>query len=907
MACSLLGFFWADKYPTVPPDFATHVGWLCFAFVALILVWSWARAESVRRALLALEDPRTFAVLRIGFALMTIGCFLNLYPYWRMLWSDEGIFDLAYAQDRLGRTALRGWDPDEGFFDLWAYLNFLWNKPSWFYTQGSPDFVFGYMMVFFTVLLMYAVGLWSRVTGVIAWLMMSGIYNRNALYWEGTDTVYRAFWFILLFAKTGHAWSIDNWWRCRRLRKKGRLAEPSDADTADDGQTRGSPATAGKEPIYRLVPAWPRYLFMLQLAAIYVTTGSVKTGSVWARGDALYYALNMDHFYRFEGITQWVSSVFGMNLFRVNTWVTHWWEMLFPVVLIGMVLRFGLQHKDKPWYQAQNVAWRKWLGRAALVGAYALLYRIVYVSVPFCLAMHDDKVQDSTLALQKIHVVFGVIIPVAVLAWFAVGRWPVVLFRGGRSVGPLTRRVSWLKIPEIRIDQASLRALFLGRRAWLTVGFIFHGFLILFMNIGMFPFIMLMTYAGFVEGDEIVRGTRRIAELLRRRRWGARLAPPSLDRLLVSAERPQDVKVRGRRVPDGIVLVFGLIGASLIWGKVERVEWIGEATYWWLGSILAVSTAFRLLRPRPAELTRARQSGPALAYGATGRALALGAVVWHASAVALHLFPSYPIFNKWKSPARSIFSTWLRGTGTSQSWRMFAPNPPRANTFMKTVVVLEDGRRFDLRNNSFHYDEESGPPSRPNPWIINDRMRKMQRRMVGKGKWYLRYWAQYQCREWALEHGEMPQKIVISKLVTHIPPPEVISFWVPEKFRGHKHSSGAVSGQPYDPRKLKVSERDVQTHSCRNGGELPLFMKERYGLPITEEDREKARKDEQRLERKYVNRKQVWERRRDWGKWFDDDDEDQRRRPRTRPSRGSADDEDETRQGGADGDGEDEQ
>jgi hypothetical protein len=35
---------------------------------------------------------------------------------------------------------------------------------------------------------------------------------------------------------------------------------------------------------------------MLQLAALYCSTGSVKTGSIWAAGDALYYALNMDHF-----------------------------------------------------------------------------------------------------------------------------------------------------------------------------------------------------------------------------------------------------------------------------------------------------------------------------------------------------------------------------------------------------------------------------------------------------------------------------------------------------------------------------------------------------------------------------------------------------------------------------------
>ncbi len=871
MAYGLLALF-ADReqYPKVPPEFAEHVGWLVFGAVALVLVWAWARAESVRRALLALEDPRAMAVLRIGFALMTLVCFLNLAPYWRMLWSDEGIFDLYYARDRLGRTALRGWTPEDGFFDLWAVACFLWNKPSAFYIWGSPDFVVGYMLAFFGVLLLYAAGVFTRVMGVIAWLMMSGIYNRNALYWEGTDTVYRCFWFILLFAKTGHAWSIDNWWRCRRLRSKGLLAEPGDADTDASGPPR--------QPVYRLVPSWPRYLFMLQLAAIYVTTGALKTGQVWHKSDALYYALNMDHFYRFENATQVVSAVFATNLFRLMTWVTLWWERLFPLVLVGVVLRFGRLHADEPWYRAQRrPAWRLWLGRAALLCGYVLLYRIVYLAVPFCLPMKDGVPQDAAPVLLRLHIAMGVVVPAFVVAYLALRRWPLVIFRGGRSLGPLTRRFAWLRIPELRIDDESLRAWLLGRRLWLTLGVMFHGFLILFMNIGMFPFIMLMTYVGFVSGEEVTHAFRGLVARLRRRRRLARLAPPALDRFLAPAQATDRVPPKGRRVPDLLILLFGLAGAALVYGKVEKVEWVGTATYGWLLAIVLTATVFRLLRPTAIDVARSREPGPALAYGALGRALALGAVVWHSTAVAMHLFPSYAIFAKWRGPARSIFGSWLSGTGTTQSWSMFAPNPPRANTFMKTVVVTEDGERWDLRNNAFSY--------RPNPWIINDRMRKMHRRMVGKSKWYLRYWADYHCREWALEHGgQKPAEIDIKKLVTHIPPPEVVNLWQPRKNKGRvEPRSGAVSGRPYVPRQLRVREYDVQTYKCGEGGELPLFMKERYGLPVTDEDRQKAARLEEREARKYQNRKETWERRRDWGRWWADDETPKSKRAPARP------------------------
>lgn len=834
------------KYPDFPPEFAVYCGWLAFAFVGLCCLLALVRIESVRRFVFALDDPRVFAVLRIGIAIMTIMCFVNLEPYWRMLWSDEGIFDLQYAQEKLGRAALKGWSPQEGFFDGWAVGNFLWNKPSLLYFWGSPDFVLGYMAVFIVVLSLYALGFFSRTTGLIAWFLMSGIYNRNALYWEGTDTVYRCIWFLILFAKTGHAWSFDNWWRCRRLRKKGRLQDP-DASAQDN---------EGKEPIYRRVPAWPRYLLMMQIAALYCTTGSVKTGSVWAAGDALYYALNMDHFYRFEWTTQQVSAVFGTNLFRLNTWVTHWWERLFPIMLVGVALKFTLRNRDKPWYREADRPWRRWGARAVLVAIWGLAWRLNYLVLPFCLALVKERPVDPTEAIGKINFAWGVLIPTLVAVWYLLGRFPFVLLKGRRAIPWVTDRVPWLYIPELRFNQESLRAWLLGRRVWLTLGCVFHGFLILFMNIGMFAPIMLMTYVGFLSGEETARIVRGFVKLMARIPGLRRLVPKGHERWFVPAQDPTTVPVRGRKLPSVVVLLFGLLGAGLIWAKVEQPEWIDDLqrlTWAWMGLIAVTAAVFRFLRPPAKDVRLAKASGPAMVTSAFGRSVVLLAVVWHAAAVGLSLFPKYPIFNKWRAPGAAAFGSWLRGTGTSQSWRMFAPNPPRSNTFLKTVVVEADGDRWDLRNNAFHY--------RPNPWIINDRMRKMQRRMAGKGKWYLRYWSAWQCREWTLERGEMPVEVDISKLITRIPPPDAV----------------AEKG-PYHPRKLKARERHIQNHKCKGDGELPLYMKERYGLPITEEDIAKAEREAERYERKFKNRRTTWENRRDWGNWGKAKEREQKRR-----------------------------
>jgi hypothetical protein len=122
---------------------------------------------------------------------------------------------------------------------------------------------------------------------------------------------------------------------------------------------------------------------------------------------------------------------------------------------------------------------------------------------------------------------------------------------------------------------------------------------------------------------------------------------------------------------------------------------------------------------------------------------------------------------------------------------MFAPNPPRANVFMKTVVVLENGERWNIGNNAYDW--------RPFPWIWNDRIRKMHRRMVSKGKWYLRYWANFHCREWYLETGERAAAVEVHKLVTKIPTPDQV----------------ATKGY-YDPTKLKLTDELVETHAARS-------------------------------------------------------------------------------------------
>ena len=806
----------APNYSRVPPELTAQVGWMCMALFVLVLAWLATRMESVRRSFLALEDPRMFAVMRVGMALMTIQCFWNLRPYWRMLWSDEGMFTAEDARSRMGSSALSGWTPEDGFLDWWAYGKFLWGKHSAFFLDAAPEWVETYMFIFFGVLLLYAFGVLSRVTGVIAWLMMSGIYNHNTLYLEGTDTVYRTFWFILLFCRTGAAWSVDNLVRCWWLRRRGKLQEV------------GLPPSPGRHPVYRLVPSWPRYLMMGQLIAIYTSTGMVKTGNVWANGDALYYSLNLDHFYRFELWTQMVSATFGTTLFRLMTWVTLWWESCFVIAGVGMILKFGLDHRDQPWHRAQRAPWRVWLGRAVLLAGYIVLYRIVGLAYPYCAELPKDASAEAiatqiSAGLARIDVAFLIVMPAVAAVWYALGRWPLSLQVRGR----------W----RFTVDQGSMRRWLFGRRVWLGLGLMFHGFLILFMNIGMFPFIMLMTYAAWLTGEEFAAALRWLLGFIRRSPLGRRLPERWFERAQTwagPAQAPEDVPARGRPIPDLVVVLLGACLVYLVYRRAGGDRELTTLVYSWIGLILAVGVTSRLWRGRPPG------SAPALAYGPVGRAVALAFVVAHGLSVGLSLGPNYPIFNNWRGPTRALFGSWLSVTGTSQSWKMFAPNPPRANMFMKTIVVDKDGARWNIGNNAYDW--------RPFPWVWNDRIRKMHRRMVTKGKWYLRYWANYHCREWYLETGEKAASVEVHKLTTRIPTPEQV------RTKGY-----------YDPTKLKLTDELVETHACPLAGDLPPFMKVRRGMPLTPEEEAVLAAEREREAKASESKRRTWANRRDWG------------------------------------------
>jgi hypothetical protein len=246
------------------------------------------------------------------------------------------------------------------------------------------------------------------------------------------------------------------------------------------------------------------------------------------------------------------------------------------------------------------------------------------------------------------------------------------------------------------------------------------------------------------------------------------------------------------------------------------------------------------------------------AYPAWAMLLVSLFVLYHTTVLLVHNLPSgglskglHTWFNK-----HAHMSTYMRATGNTQSWAMFAPNPHRGNTFMRVFVKDKDGEVWDLKHDIYG--------RRSYPYMFYDRIGKINRRIVDQ-KGYRRYYAAWVCRDWERTHGgESADEVQFVKLWTQVPPPEKVFAYRDEK-----------TGMPgwfvgYDPMGLHLHQREEEVVRCATTrqAQLPNELRARHGLPEAPEnhflplqartwwhkEESKARAEERRKAREEVSK-----------------------------------------------------
>ena len=157
---------------------------------------------------------------------------------------------------------------DQGVFPRAALLEFGWYQ--WRYSlhmgTGEPAVIRGLFVLqgIFAVMLM--VGYRTRLATIASWIFVISLHARAGLLLQAGDIVIRLVLFWSMFLPLGDRFSVD------ALSRPVPAARP------------------------RLVTSVASFGFILQLSYMYVFTAILKSGGVWHNGQAVYYALMLDHY-----------------------------------------------------------------------------------------------------------------------------------------------------------------------------------------------------------------------------------------------------------------------------------------------------------------------------------------------------------------------------------------------------------------------------------------------------------------------------------------------------------------------------------------------------------------------------------------------------------------------------------
>lgn len=431
--------------------------------IGLLIVFFAIRPELWKRLWFTRVDPRPAALTRIAFGLVVFVTFFDLllpmqpleYSVARYLFTNDGLWLTEMARKNYGGDLRELYDPEHGFEHWWDPLTLLWGKFTVLHINSDPEFAMPLYWVMLGATLSMVVGFKTRTSTIIAFILVETFYRYSPVFYTGGDTVVRVFLFLGMFSRWGEAYSVDSWLK----RKKALLRKG-----------------ATSVPALKSIPAWPMRLMMLQLCIIYCATGLLKTGGTWKDGSALYYALNLDHFYRVPATG--LVTVAHWSLVLPNTAIfVRWWEVLFPLAGIGVALNaYERERLDGTWPAA--AMWRKVISVAVFLSAWSMMAWVAGIGGVYYLPI---EIQSHVHPAYRQGVYSGVVMGV-----------PLVLL----AVYFLLRRF----LPRV------LRFLLgwvLGRRFWLVVGFGMHIGIDVSMNVGTFAEVMMAIYLVWLRGPEI--------------------------------------------------------------------------------------------------------------------------------------------------------------------------------------------------------------------------------------------------------------------------------------------------------------------------------------------------------------------------------------------------------------------
>lgn len=233
------------------------------------------------------EDPRSIALVRILMSMVV------LYD-WLRIWSLDLVVPLfaPSAGGGIGTPLSRKSIP-------WLYAAL---------PDGTDAAWVGFTLVV-VLTVMLGVGLLTRVSAALLVLLWTQLALGLPASDRGIDMLIRNVIFLLAFSSAGRVWSLD-----ARIRTGSWLGD-------------GAP-----------VPAWPRYLLVIQLVILYFTAGVQKVSSAWTPfggWSALYIAMRDPAFAM--GELAILDALYPITqVLTASTWA---WEWSAPLLILALYYR----------------------------------------------------------------------------------------------------------------------------------------------------------------------------------------------------------------------------------------------------------------------------------------------------------------------------------------------------------------------------------------------------------------------------------------------------------------------------------------------------------------------------------------------------------------------------------------
>lgn len=243
-------------------------------------------------------DRHAGAAFRIGFALLLLVNSLGYYEHLEMWFGESGVLPFEISRSVI--------DPDTlTIFALLPATNaVLWTCYAVFNLQ-IVGLLVGFAARF-------------NAIGVFVWLV--SFQHRNQLIYDGEDTVFRIFAFLLIFLPLADTLSVDAYLKSRR------------GGAGDPGRPRA---------------AWALRLIQIQTVLIVLCSVLEKLrGPEWIDGTAMYYVSRMeDLFGRFpvpSAPFEWMPAValITWSVLGVELWlpILIWFKLTRRLVLVAAIL-----------------------------------------------------------------------------------------------------------------------------------------------------------------------------------------------------------------------------------------------------------------------------------------------------------------------------------------------------------------------------------------------------------------------------------------------------------------------------------------------------------------------------------------------------------------------------------------